>query len=118
MALTDLTDREAMAVMLGCTADDVRRARELYQKNKEKGIVPLVPPVTEFINSVFSRETEKYVRLSTENYIKGTATVTKPPIPPEQEKEIRTDMQRRFDAIAEEVLYGGSLPVRGAKPKP
>ena len=44
MALTDLTDREAMAVMLGCTADYVRRARELYQNNKEKGIVPLVPP--------------------------------------------------------------------------
>ena len=73
MALTDLMDREAMAVMLGCTADDVRRARELYQKNKEKGIVP---------------------------------------------KDVRTEMQRRFDAIAEEVLYGGSLPVRGAKPKP
>ena len=43
MALpADLTDKEAMALMLGCTADDVRRARELYQKNKEKGIVPLV----------------------------------------------------------------------------
>ena len=56
------------------------------------------------------------MRLSTENYIKGTATVAKP-LTPEQEQDVRTDMQRRFDAIAEEVLYGGSLPVRRDKPE-
>ncbi len=140
MALTDLTDREAMAVMLGCTADDVRRSREM---KKEKMGVP-VRSVTDFTvtsgeqddsrifwngvcawcgssglhksgcKALYAAQTEKYVRLSTENYIKGTATVT---IPPEQEKDVRTEMQRRFDAIAEEVLYGGSLPVRGDKPK-
>ena len=44
MALTDLTDREAMAVMLGCTANDVRRSREM---KKEKMGVP-VRSVTDF----------------------------------------------------------------------
>lgn len=40
------------------------------------------------------------------------------PLPPEQEKKIRTDLQRRFDAIAEDVFYGGgSVSVRGDKLK-
>ena len=39
--------------------------------------------------ALYAAQTEKYVRLSTENYIKGTATVT---IPPEQEKDVRTEL--------------------------
>ncbi len=42
-----------------------------------------------------------------------------PSLSSEQEEEVRTELQKRFDAIAEEVLYNGagSLPVRGDKPK-
>ena len=39
MALTDLTDREAMAVMLGCIADDVRRSREMKKEKMGAGPV-------------------------------------------------------------------------------
>ena len=83
-----------MALMLGCTADDVRRARELYTEEQGKGdCAPRAPGDEIYQQCVLTRD-GKIVRLPTENYIMGTATVTKPPIPPEQEKEIRTDMQR------------------------